>query len=176
MKPFETFAPSKTTIRRWFIEFKCGHTSTNDVPCSGRPIEALNKENAKKIYSIILEDRRGKVREIADTIKMLKASVKNIYQERFHMKRLCALSVPQSLKKIFKKNSNMSMILSAILRYFSVTQMRFCADSQHCMKYGYITTYPSDIDSRLSACNRSKADQRCNNQLQRPYPVFLGCT
>ena len=30
-------APSETTIKRWYADFKCGHTDTTDVECSGCP-------------------------------------------------------------------------------------------------------------------------------------------
>ena len=37
-----------TTIKRWFADFKCGHTDT-DTKFSRHPNEAINLENIKKI-------------------------------------------------------------------------------------------------------------------------------
>jgi len=63
-------APSKTTICRWFRELKYDRTNTDDAPRPGRPNEAVTSENAKKIHQIILNDRKVKVRETADIVKI----------------------------------------------------------------------------------------------------------
>ncbi|KAG6439355.1 hypothetical protein O3G_MSEX000703 [Manduca sexta] len=47
-KCYENSAPSKATVKRWFAEFKRGHTDTNDVEHSGRPNEVVIPNNIKK--------------------------------------------------------------------------------------------------------------------------------
>ncbi|KAG5324171.1 GVQW3 protein, partial [Acromyrmex heyeri] len=62
-KCYPTSAPSRTTVYRWFSEFKMGRTSTEDTPRSGRPKEATNAEIAKQVYRIVLSDREVKLRD-----------------------------------------------------------------------------------------------------------------
>ena len=62
-------APSKTTICRWYAELKRGHTDTEDTERSGRPNEVVTPETIKKVHQIVFENRKLKLREIADTYK-----------------------------------------------------------------------------------------------------------
>ena len=55
-------APSFTTIKYWVVEFKRGRTSCQDEHRSGRPNEMTTTEMVKKIYKMVLDDRRLKVR------------------------------------------------------------------------------------------------------------------
>ena len=41
-------APSETTVKRWYADFKCGRTDTKDAERSGRPNSAVVLENSKK--------------------------------------------------------------------------------------------------------------------------------
>ena len=63
-------APSKTTICRWCAEFKRGRTDTEDDERSGRPNEVVTPETIKKVHQIVFENRKLKLREIADTLKI----------------------------------------------------------------------------------------------------------
>lgn len=96
-KHYGTSAPSKTTICRWFSEFKSGRTNTEDAERSGRPIEATTPENIKKVHRIVLDDRKVKVREIADIVKISTERVRHILHEHLNMKKLCARWVPRFL-------------------------------------------------------------------------------
>ena len=51
----------------------------------------------KKIHRIVLDDRKVKVREIADIVKISTERVRNILHEHLHMKKLCARWVPRFL-------------------------------------------------------------------------------
>ena len=42
-------ALSETMVKRWYADFKCDHTDTNDAECSGRPNSALVSQNTKLI-------------------------------------------------------------------------------------------------------------------------------
>ena len=50
-------APSMTTIRYWFNEFKPGRTSVFDEERPGRPIEVTTQDMVKKMHDIVLADR-----------------------------------------------------------------------------------------------------------------------
>ena len=62
--------PSKTTICRWYAEFTRGRTDTEDAELSGRPNEVGTPETMKKVHQIVFENRKLKLREIADTLKI----------------------------------------------------------------------------------------------------------
>lgn len=59
VKHYGRSAPTKTTICRWFSEFKYSHTSTNDATLSGLPTAALIPETTKEIYHIVLDDPKS---------------------------------------------------------------------------------------------------------------------
>jgi hypothetical protein len=63
--------------------------------CSGRPKEAVSDENIKKVHKIILNDRKVKLIEIAETLKILKKRVEHIVNEYFDMQKLCAIDQNQ---------------------------------------------------------------------------------
>ena len=48
-------APSKTTICRWYAEFKRGRTETEDAERSGRPNEVVTSETIKKVHQTVFE-------------------------------------------------------------------------------------------------------------------------
>ena len=60
-------APSKTTICRWYAQFKRGRTDTEDAERSSRPNEVVTSETSKKVHQIVFESRKLKLRKIADT-------------------------------------------------------------------------------------------------------------
>ena len=65
-KRYSDSSPSKTTICRWFAEFKRGRMDTNDAERSGRPKEVVAPETVSLVLKIIMKDRKVKVREIAE--------------------------------------------------------------------------------------------------------------
>ena len=67
--------PSKTTICRWYADFKRGRTNIEDAERPGRPTEVATPENTKKILKILLSDQKVKLQEIADILKISKGTV-----------------------------------------------------------------------------------------------------
>jgi transposase len=65
-------SPSFSTIKKWAAEFKRGHTSLEDDPCEGRPKSATTPEIIEQVHDMLLDDRRIKVLEIAETIGISK--------------------------------------------------------------------------------------------------------
>lgn len=94
---FPGSAPGKSTIIDWYAKFKRGEMSTEDGERSGRPNEAVVDENIKKIHKIVLADRRLKLSEIAEIVKISKGSVFTILHEHLGMRKLCAKWVPRKL-------------------------------------------------------------------------------
>ena len=89
-------APSKTTICRWYAEFKRGRTDTEDAERSGRPNEAVTPETINKVHQIVFENRKLKLREIADTLKISYGSVYAILHEHLSMRKLLSKWMPRS--------------------------------------------------------------------------------
>jgi hypothetical protein len=83
-------AQVKSTVEKWFAKFKRGARS-------GRSKEAVTDENIQKVHKIILNDRKVKLIEIAETLKILKQRVGHIVHEYLDMRKLCAKWVPRVL-------------------------------------------------------------------------------
>lgn len=90
-------SPSFSTIKKWAAEFRRGHTSIQDDERSGRPRTATSAENVAKIHNAILNDRRLKVRELADMAKISNDRVHYILHDILGMKKLSARWVPRLL-------------------------------------------------------------------------------
>jgi transposase len=68
IKVYGDSSPSFSTIKKWAAKFKCGRTSLEDDPCEGRPKSATTPKSIEQVHDMVLDDRRMKVREIAETI------------------------------------------------------------------------------------------------------------
>jgi hypothetical protein len=68
-----------------------GSTSFEDAPRQGRPKSATPPEISEQVHDMVLDDRRMKVREIAETtrIGISKERVGYILHEELDMKKLC---------------------------------------------------------------------------------------
>ena len=81
-------APSETMVKRWYADFKCDRTDTNDAKCSDHPNSAVVLENTKKLHKLILADRKLKLREIAEEL-ILEGIVFTILHEHLSIRKLC---------------------------------------------------------------------------------------
>lgn len=96
-KCYPDSAPSKATVERWFAEFKRGRKDTEDAERSGRPKEVVIPENVKEVRQIIFADRKVKLQEIANTLKISKGSAFTIVHEHLSMRKLLSKWVPRLL-------------------------------------------------------------------------------
>ena len=62
-------------VKRWYADFKCGPTDTNDAEQSGRPNSAVVLGNTKKLHKLILADCKLKLCEVAEDLKISEGSV-----------------------------------------------------------------------------------------------------
>ena len=69
-------------------DFKRSRTNTDDAERSGHPNSAVVPENIKKAHKIVLADRKLKLRDIADTLKISEGSVFIILHEHLSMRKL----------------------------------------------------------------------------------------
>ena len=89
--------PSFTTVKFWAAEFKRGSKSLGDDERSGRPKTATADDNIAKVHQMVLNDRRIKVRQIAEVMKMSKERVCHILHQDLGMRKLSAHWVPPLL-------------------------------------------------------------------------------
>jgi transposase len=97
IKVYGDSSPSFLTIKKWAVEFKHGRASLEDDPHEGRPKSATTAEIIEQVHDMVLDDRRMKVREIAETIDISKERVGYILHEELDMKKLCVRWVPRML-------------------------------------------------------------------------------
>jgi len=90
IKVYGDSSPSFSTIKKWAAELKRGRTGLEDDPRDGRPKSATTPEIIEQVHDMLLDDRRMKVREIAETIGISKERVGYILREELDMKKLCA--------------------------------------------------------------------------------------
>jgi hypothetical protein len=86
-----------STIKKWATKFKRGCTSLEDDPREGPPKSATTPEIIEQVHDTVLDDRRMKMREIAETIGILKEHVRYILHEELDMRKHCTRWVPHLL-------------------------------------------------------------------------------
>ena len=87
----------RTQVFDWFRRFKECRTSVESDPRSGRPSISRNEEMIAKVRTIIRNNRKLTVREIADECGISMGSYNAILTDDLHMKRVCAKFVPRLL-------------------------------------------------------------------------------
>ena len=120
------FAPSETTVKRWYADFKRGHTDTNDAKRSGCSNSAVVQENTKKLHELVLADCKWKLCEIAEELKISEGSVFTILHEHLSIRKLCPKWV--SCLLTVDQNKNASTIQSVVCNCFNATKRCFCVN------------------------------------------------
>lgn len=116
-------APSFTTVKFWAAEFKRGRKSLGDDERSGRPKTATTDDNIAKVHQMVLDDRRIKVREIAEVMNISKERVCHILNQDLGMRKLSARWVPRLLT-LDQKRVRMN-ISNAMLAQFRRNKSEF---------------------------------------------------
>ncbi|PNF42608.1 hypothetical protein B7P43_G01287 [Cryptotermes secundus] len=86
-----------TQIKEWFNRFKHGRMSADSEQRSGRPSTSRNADVIEKVRTLIMEDRRLAIREVADEVGISRGSANTILTEDFGMRRVAAKFVPKLL-------------------------------------------------------------------------------
>lgn len=81
----------------WVSEFKRGRTSCKDEQRSGRPVEVTTQSKVDQVRTLVLRDRRLKVRELAGEVGISTERVHHILHDCLGMTKLCARWVPRLL-------------------------------------------------------------------------------
>jgi transposase len=81
IKVYGHSSPPFSTLKKWAAKFKRGRTNLEDDPREGRPKSATTPEIIEQVHDMVLDDRRMKVHEIAETIGISKERVGYILHE-----------------------------------------------------------------------------------------------
>jgi len=90
-------AMGRIQVFDWFHQFKEGRTSVESDPRSGQPSTLRNEEMIAKVRTIVHNNRRLTVREIADDCGISVGSCDAILTDDLHMKRVRVKFVPYLL-------------------------------------------------------------------------------
>ena len=93
----------ETNDREVFADFKRDPTNTDDAERSGRPSSAVVQENIKKVHKIVLADRKLKLWEIVETLKISEGIVFTILHGHLSVRKLCSKWVPRLLTVVQKQ-------------------------------------------------------------------------
>jgi len=129
-------------------EFKCGRTSLKDDPSEGRPKSATTPEITEQVHDMVLDDRRMKVRVIAETIGISKEHVGYILHEELDMKKLCARWVPRLIIAHQKRTS--MKISEQCLRILRKIKLILCVDLLLWMRLKFTITHQNPKSSQNS--------------------------
>ena len=78
----------RTQVFDWFRRFKEGRTSVESDTRAGRPSTSRNEEMIAKVRTIVRNNRRLTVREIADDCGISVGSCDAVLTDDLHMKRV----------------------------------------------------------------------------------------
>ena len=90
-------SPAYSTVAKWAGEFKHGRSSLEDDPRSDRPADVITKEMVASVGTLIMNDRRIKIDDIASECKISNGSVSTIIHENLGMSKVSARWVPRNL-------------------------------------------------------------------------------
>lgn len=107
---------SKKQVYTWCTLFANGRTSVSDQPRSGRPISSASDDNVVMIDALVQEDRRVKIRTIAETLNISKSCVHRIVHDTLGYRKVCARWVPKQLTESHKE-TRMVLCLNHLERY-----------------------------------------------------------
>ena len=84
-----------TQIKEWYNRFKDGRTWVESDARSGRPSTSRNDELIDQVRTLVMQDRRVTVRELAEEVGISTGSVHFILTDDLAMWRVCAKFVPK---------------------------------------------------------------------------------
>jgi len=79
-----------TQIKEWYIRFKDGRTSVDSDARSDRPSTSRNAELIDQVRTLVMQDHRVTVRELAEEVGIRTGSVHSILTDDLSMRRVSA--------------------------------------------------------------------------------------
>jgi hypothetical protein len=93
---------SRKKVWVWCTAFDNGRTDVEDEQQSGRPSTSTTDDNVCRIEGLIQENRRIRLRDIADKLNISICTVQNIVQEQPGYRKVCSCWVPKQLTDVQK--------------------------------------------------------------------------
>ena len=90
-------AMSITRIKEWYNSFKDGSTSVDSKPRHGRSSTSRNDNVINQVRTLVMQDRRITLRELADKIRVSIGSVHTILTADLGLRRVSSKFVPKLL-------------------------------------------------------------------------------
>ena len=87
------------TVFRWNKAFKAGKFSVEDDTRHGRPKTSVTKANIAVVKTVVEQDARLSVKNIASCTGISEGSVQTILKKRFDLTKVCARWIPHLLTK-----------------------------------------------------------------------------
>ena len=85
---------SLRTVFRWVKAFKAGKIPVEDDTRPGRPKTSITKANIAAVKTVVEQDARLSVRDIASCTGISEGSVQTILKKRLDLRKVCARWVP----------------------------------------------------------------------------------
>ena len=96
-KAFESVAPGKSTVSKWFREFRFGRSHFNDDNRCGRPVSAATQENAARVKELIREDTRITCKDLQNILGIGMSAFNEILHHQVGVHKRCARWVTHQL-------------------------------------------------------------------------------
>ena len=171
-----TSALAFATVYNWINEFKRDHTSTCDVPRSGRPIEAATPKIIHKVHDMVLTDRRVKVHELVEVTGISHGTVISILHEQLSMKKQSARWVSRLLTVDHKRDR--VMISKQYLEMFQHNPDEFLHRFTVDETWIYYFTPETKEQSKqwISPGEPASKKAKTVKSIRKVMASFLGCT
>ena len=91
-------APKKTCVYKWMERFRAGREAVEDDEGRGRPTTSKNEKNVDSVRSLVEEDRRLTICEIAQAVNISIGSAHSILTKDLGLSKLSARWVSKALR------------------------------------------------------------------------------
>lgn len=88
---------SRSSVFEWCNSFVGGRKRVSNLPHAARPATAVNDLTIRRVDELIRENRRIKIRELADLVKISVRSVQVIIHDKLNFNKVSARWVPKDL-------------------------------------------------------------------------------
>ena len=144
---------SLSTVCRWMKKFKSGNFSVENAPYSGRPNSAKTKMNVDSVKSMVTEDARYTVFDIAKSQGISSGTVHKILIKELNAQKISARWLPHLLTDE-QKEKRVKLSKNLLKKFKNVTNENY----EICllvMKHGYIILSPKERS--ITACGSKNA-------------------
>jgi hypothetical protein len=105
---------SRKHVWVWCTAFDNGRTDVQDEQRSGRPSTSTSDDNVCRIEGLIQENRRIRLRDIADELNISVGTVHSIVHEQLGFRKVCSRWVPNQLTEVHKSAKPHAWVVTAL--------------------------------------------------------------